>query len=518
MTGKGRLSQCGKGMGHVNRGISTELRPSDRQPLPPTGRRGGDVASRARGDRSRPGYKGSPRISEGTRAAVRPSDPTKLALAQHACGSHARLGGDSPVLDEAWDSLLECTSDLVVVVDGRGRISHVNHVSASIPHGQESVAGRSIYDFLSPECRAKVRESIQDVLRTGEMVRQMVCFSANGSGTRRSEACIGPVTRDGRIVAVGIFFTDITERTRLQAQLNERERMLKSIVRAVPRMMDIVEGLLRDEAEVVEPKRRARELELCREHMIQIGRLASIGKASSGLTQRLPQFLTAISMSIENALARLGPGTSHDGAGPELEAALRAVSAMTLSVEQVRGFAETGPRQLLIHAVDLGASLARVAQLLETRARGANTVIHIKDGEEWPRVRMAEGDADQLFFVLIDNLMRFADTRRDHRITVSSAVNGPNVELKLSGDNGLASEGNSDVPSNRPLLFEPATQSVDLGLYVAWDIVVRAGGSIRCESTGGPGTAFLVCLPIIDRASCGWDHSGRKRKTTRFRR
>lgn len=501
----------------MDRGISTDLHPSDRQPSS-IGRRTVNVAGRARCRRARTGYRGSVRPCRGTPTAARPSDPTKSTPAHQVCDSYARLSRAPAVVDEAWDSLLECTSDLVVVVDGRGLISHVNHVSANIPQGREGVAGHSIYDFLEPECCAKVRESIRSVLRTGETVRQRVGFSANGSGALRSEACFGPVTQDGRIVAVGIFFTDITERTRLQAQLNERERLLKSIVRAVPRMMDIVEGLLRNGAEVVEPERRARELELCREHMIQIGRLASIGKASSGLTQRLPQFLTAIRMSIENALTQLGAATSSNGALRELDAALRAVSALALSVEQVRCFAETGPRQPLIHAVDLSASLVRVLQLLETRTRGANTVIHIKDDEEWPSVRMAEGDADQLFFVLIDNLMRFADARRDHRITISSAVKGPNVELQVSGDNGLVADGNSDVPANHPLPFRPATQSVDLGLHVAWDIVARAGGTIRCESTTGPGPAFVVCLPIVDRANSGWDQSGRRRKTTYFRR
>jgi PAS domain S-box-containing protein len=406
----------------------------------------------------------------------------------------------------------------VVVVDVDGRIGHINHTSSRLSAGREGIIGRRICDLLAPEYRVPMRESIEAVFRTGETIRQGVGCSADGNDAACCEACIGPITQNGRVIAVGMFFTDITERERLQTRLRERERLLRSIVRAVPRMMDILEGLIRHGADVDEPARRSQELELCREQMLQIGRLASIGKASSSLMQRLPQFLTAIGMSIENAQAKLDAASCHDGAGRELEAALRAVSTLAMGVDQVRGFAETGSRQPLVHAVDLGASLARAVQLLEAGARGASTVFSIEPREEWPAVRMAEGDAEQLCFALIENLIRFADGKRNHRIVVRSVVKEHDIELQFSGDEGLVAQDDVEVALDRPCPAEAVAQAADLGLYVAWDIVVRAGGTIHRERTAGPARTFFVSLPIVDQVSRRRGQSGGRRKTTGVRR
>ena len=466
-----------------------------------------DAAECVHGRRARTMRRCVGRGRERTCEAMNAGGPAERGGALRTCGPRTRLGRVSVVMDERWESLLECASDLVVIVDAEGRISHVNHVSARLSGSREGVIGHRIYDFVASEYRVRVREAIESVLQTGQTTQQVVCFSGTGGDGFCSEASIGPIHQDGRTVAVAMFFTDITARQRLQTRLQERDRLLRSIVRAVPRMMDIVEGLIRDGTKAGGSARRARELELCREQMIQIGRLASIGKAGSSLTQRFPQFLTAIGMSVENAIARLDATSRREGAGRELEAALRTISDLAAGVERLRGFAETGSRSPLAHAVDLRASLVRVVPLLEARARGANTAIRIGERDEWPQVCMAEGDAEQLFFALIENLLRFADGRRHDQEL---------VHVGRAGDDGLGEKEDSRVALDRPYPVGPVPQAVDLGLYVASDIVIRAGGTIRRESTAGSGSTFFVCLPILDRVNSQGAQSGGKRKTTCF--
>ncbi len=416
-----------------------------------------------------------------------------------ACDPRIRLSRTYAMMDERWDSLLECTPDLVVVVDRDGLVLHVNHMPATLAANGEGVVGHSIHDFLASEYCARVRESIEWVFQTGETIREVVRFRARAGGNLCNEACIGPIKHHGRIVAVGVFFVDTSEREKLQTRLREREMLLRSIVRAVPKMMEIMEGLIHQAADAGESRRRARDLELCHRQMIQMGRLASIGKASSSLTRRLPQFLTAIGMSIENALAKLDATSCRDGVGQELEAALRSVSALAVGFEQVRDFAGTGSRKPLIHAVDLRAVLVRVVQLLEAWARGANTVICIDARNEWPQVRMAEGDAEQLAFSLLDKLLGFADGKRHHRIMVGIAVIDDRVELRLSSDDGLGEEEKLDTSLDHLLMGEPVVNAMDLGLYVARDIVVRSEGTMRCERVAGVGWTFFISLPIADR-------------------
>lgn len=416
-------------------------------------------------------------------------------------GGRTRLGQIRAALDEKWDSLLECTPDLVVVVDRDGLVSYVNHSGARLLGGREDVVGRCVYDFLVPEHRARVRESIGRVFQTGETIRQVARFCADGCGSLWSELCAGPIAQNGRIVAAGVFCADITEREKLEDRLTNSEMLLNSLVRAVPKMMEILEGLIRHETEVGKPGRRGQEVQLCREHMIQIGRLASIGKVGSGLTQRLPQFLTAIGMSIENALAKLDAASRRDEVGQELEAALRVVATLTAGVEQVRGFAATACRQPLVHAVDLRAILMGVVQLLETGARKRNTVIRFEGPDELPPVRMAKGDAEQLLFSLLENVLRFRDGSKHDCITVRSAVKDHTLELRFAGEHHGEAKGGPEVSLDRLFTAGPVVKAADPGLYVAWDIVVQVGGTIRCERTATAGVTFFVRLPIADRAN-----------------
>lgn len=474
----------------------------------------------------RPLHAGRTTAGRGRQAAVRKcsrrvvntSDSTKPDVGGSVCDQRTRLGRGRVLLDERWDCLLECTPDLVVVVDGDGLVSYINHIPAQLTGGRADIVGCCFYDFLAPEYRVRVRASIGRVFQTGETIRQVVCFSANGSGVLRGEVCIGPITRNGRVVAAGMFCADITEREKLESRLRDSEMLLSSIVRAVPKMVDILEGAIRHGPDAAKPGRRTQEIQLCREHMLQIGRLASIGKVGSGLTQRLPQFLTAIGMSIENAMTKLDAASCRDEVGRELEAALRVIATLTADVEQVRGFAATACRHPLVHAVDLRAILVGVVQVLKAGARRMNTVIRIEGPDELPPVRMATGDAEQLFFSLFEDLLRSADGGKHNCITVSSIVNDHSLELRFAGQYHREENESLDAPLDRLFTVEPVVKAADLGLHVAWDVVAQAGGTIRRENTATTGLTFFVRLPIADSPSSEWDQSGEKWRTTCFRR
>jgi len=344
-----------------------------------------------------------------------------------------------------------------------------------------------------------VRASIESVFQTGETIRQVVCFSPSGGAVSWREARIGPITQNGRTVAVGVFFVDITEREKLKTKLRETEMLLRSIVKAVPKMMDIMDGLVHHGVNIADPRLREQELELYRAQMIQIGRLISVGKASSSLAHRLPQFLTAISMSVENALARLETVSCPEGVTEELKAALRAVSAVTAGVEQVRGFARTAAKRNLVHRVDLRATVAKVVRLLETQARLANTAVSMEGLDRLPLVRVADGDAEQLLFSLIESIIRSADGKNRSQITISGVVNDQHVELQFSGDDGVLGKKSVDGSLDHLAAAESAGQADGLGFCVAKDVVTQAGGRIWSEGTAEGGPTFFIALPIVDQ-------------------
>lgn len=402
--------------------------------------------------------------------------------------------------DERWTSLLECEGDPVVVTDADGLILHAYHPPSRPALGVVEIVGGSIYELLLPAFRAGMRQALESVFRAGRATRQVVCLSTPEHAASICEARLGPITENGQTIAAGVFFADITERERLRDKLRECETLLRSIVTTVPKTMEIFENLLRYGTNSREPAQRRAEAELYRQHLVQIERLVVAGNASLGLTQKLPQFLTAIRLSVENALASLETVSLLEGVRQELEAALRTVSTLTQAVKQVRAFAQAGTRRASVHAVNVRTILVKVVRLLETNARQTDTPICTDDLGELALVHMAEGDAEQLFFSLLENIICLAPHERHHPISVSGTARDHTVELRFSGPCAPCEGGHPDGVEHRRSVTRPEYMPAHQSLHVAWDITARAGGTIRTEHTGDGRMVFSVVLPTADQA------------------
>lgn len=423
-------------------------------------------------------------------------------------GGNLREGGDerrlpltdvSMQLDERWDSLLDCTSDLVVIVSIDSLILHANRMCRTLVSGREDIVGRSICDLLDPEHRVLIRECIERACETGSHTRQIVSFLASDNASSRWDVRIGPVWRGKRTAAAGMFFSDVTDREQMAMKLKESEILLRSIVKAVPKMMDIVDGLVRHGTSTADPRVQAQGLELYHEQISQIGRLIAVGKANSSLINRLPQFLTAIGISVENALARLQAVSCPKSARRDLEAALEGIAGVAGRVERVRGFAKTAAKRNLVHKVDLAKAIRKVVGLLEAHAQVAQTAIIVEDADSLPPVRMAEGDTEQLLFCLIDSMLRSMDGKGPNEIRISCAVPGPCVEIGLSCEPCGAQRDGLDAVSNWLASVEPVGQDDTLGDSVVNEIIAHAGGKIRSKRTALGGRVCFVTLPVDDR-------------------
>ncbi len=444
-------------------------------------------------------------LAEGrSQQSLAPADPVRVCedgLSLWGLGSRRfHRDGARSFSTESWASLLDCTHDLALVVNAHGLISYANRGAARLAPNPDEVLGRNICEFLVAEHRAAVRESIQDVFCTGARIRQQVCFSVSGDRVWTSELHMGPITESERTVAVGVFAADLAERDRLEAKLRESQILLSSLVKAAPKMMEILEGVIHQADTDAEPVPGLRQLDLYREHLVQIGRLISVGEAASDFAQRLPQFLTAIGMSVENAVAGLQAAFCRARIQKELEAALEAVLSLAREAERVRAFAQTHRRQALVHAVDLGAILVKAVRLVEARARRTNATICMDDLGELPRVCMAEGDAEQLFFSLLESILSLADGRRPRRIVIGGLTNDHSVELHFSGCWSQADRQHGDDSSEGVFAASPMALISDLRLAVASDIVARAGGHLHRECIAGGFLTFFVILPASDRA------------------
>ncbi|UCC96666.1 MAG: PAS domain S-box protein [Phycisphaerales bacterium] len=142
----------------------------------------------------------------------------------------AQKTGQEP--DETWHSLVENAPDVIVITDADGTISYINHtISGATP---QSIIGTRIYDYVLAEHHDKLRESLGRVFEFGEINCVEVLGIAMDSTRLWCDCRIGPVKRNGRIVAATIVVTDISERKRTEEALRRNEEQYRSVVEDSP--------------------------------------------------------------------------------------------------------------------------------------------------------------------------------------------------------------------------------------------------------------------------------------------
>lgn len=149
-----------------------------------------------------------------------------------------KLKDDSKRLEEAlkgseenWRSLVENTPDIIITVDREGTILFINRtVPGLIP---EQIIGTSVYDYVPPEHHNILKKSLERVFKTGEPDSyELVGLGPHGS-TSWYGSRVGPIKRDGKIVAVTLITSDITDRKCAEMTLSESEQRYRELFEGI---------------------------------------------------------------------------------------------------------------------------------------------------------------------------------------------------------------------------------------------------------------------------------------------
>jgi len=325
-----------------------------------------------------------------------------------------------------------------IVVSRDGIVLYANRAAASLlGHDDVSELVGKPMTFLDRKSAEVMRQRVQQMAQTGERLvpREYPARRRDGS-EMTAEIASAIIDYQGR-PAVIAYCRDVTDRTRLRAQLAHSDR------------------------------------------------LAALGTMAAGVAHEINNPLAFMGLAAESLARRVGPG---EGAlVKEIRAGVDRIAAI---VRDLRSFGRSD--EVAAGPMNLATAIDAAERLVQHEVRPRGTLV--KELGELPLVLGAPRRIEQVFVNLFLNAAHALGDRLDGRITVRAEVTPERVAVSVEDDGGGIPKEYLDS------IFEPffTTRAnaggTGLGLSICRDIVVRAGGDLVARSTVGQGTTMTVSL------------------------
>jgi PAS domain S-box-containing protein len=339
--------------------------------------------------------------------------------------------------EDGFRALVEHAPD-AIVVSRNGIVLYANAAAARLlGHDHVSELVGKPMTFLDRRSVEVMQRRIQQMAATGERLVPRDYPARRCDGSEITAEIASTIIDFEGAPAVLAYARDVTERTRLRAQLAHADR------------------------------------------------LAALGTMAAGVAHEINNPLSFIGLATDMLALRVSPGEAA------LVAEVRTgIDRIASIVRDLRFFGRDdddppGPIDLT-RAIDAAERLV----LHEIRPRGRL----VKEHGELPAVIGVARHIEQVFVNLFLNAVHALDDKADGRIVVRSRVTDERVVVLIE-DNGCG------IPKETlDVVFEPffttraGTGGTGLGLSICRDIVVRAGGDLVARSTVGEGTTMELTL------------------------
>ena len=385
--------------------------------------------------------------------------------------TRARVDASEKALRESAErfrSIMEATSDAIIVSDGNGRIVSWNRgAQAMFGYPQSEVLGRPLSVLMPERYRGAHEEGVRRLATTGES--RIIGSSVELEGMRK----------DG---------------TEFPLELS-----LASWTTAGGRF---VSGILRD---ISERKRADEALRQSEERLRHAQKMEAVGRLAGGIAHDFNNLLTVIGGRAEILHARV-PGEMRGHTEIIRDSTARA-AALT---RQLLIFS----RKQVLQAVSL--DLNNVVRGMTGILRGllAESIEFIFTPDpELGRVTADRGQIEQVIMNLVVNARdAMAGGGRLDIVTANVFVDDPRSRRQPDLRPGryvaltVADTGCGMTSEVQAHIFEPffSTKAPDkgtgLGLATAYGVIKQSGGDIVVDSQVGEGSVFTIYLPRSDRS------------------
>ena len=344
--------------------------------------------------------------------------------------------------------LLESTVEGIITVDLGGRCTMSNRAAAEmLGRDRDEMIGATLQTLLNADERAAIGQIVA-VARSGE-VRSV----ANGTFHRSDgtafpvEYSAAPIVDAGLRIGVVISFSDITERRKLEAKLEQAHR-LGSLGRLAATIAHEFNNVLMGISPFVEVIRRGRNVESSLDH---ISRAVQRGK-------RITQDILRFTQPAQPVRAPIEVGPWLDNVTIEARSLMPGCLVMTSIDRSLRIDGDATQLQQIFTNLILNAR--------DAMPNGGTLTLEVRREPAGARLPFA-----------IDRPERFA-----HMIVRDTGT-------------GMSAETQEHIFEP---LFTTKKNGTGLGLPVTHQVVQRHGGEVFVESELGQGTTFHIFLPLTE--------------------
>jgi two-component system, cell cycle sensor histidine kinase and response regulator CckA len=362
--------------------------------------------------------------------------------------------------EERFRRLVQNSNDIITLMDENGILTTIcGPIEKIIGYKTEEILDKSAFELVHPDDLENVKKAIAECIQQEGAIRTFEYRGRHKNGEWISLEAVGSnLLHDPFVKAVVINHRDISERNRLQAQLQQAMKM------------------------------------------------EAIGRLAGGIAHDFNNILTVISGNIE--LARMDLNLSAP-LTCRLDQIMKASDSATSLTRQLLAFSR---KQIIEPRVlNLNDLVRNVRQMLE-RLIGENIELKIALFKDLASVRIDSGQFEQVLVNLAVNardampdggklIIETSNITLDENYfaTPLQAQPGNFVMLRVSDTgHGMSEEVKKHI-------FEPffTTKSkgygTGLGLPTIFGIIQQAGGIIDFYSEAGRGTTFKIYLPLIEK-------------------
>ena len=140
--------------------------------------------------------------------------------------SVARTFQDS---EAKWQSITENSADHIMLIDAQGTILYINHTVPGLTI--DEVLGQSCYNYIKPEQLPLLKKSYDYVLKTGQPTQFEIDYETS-DGVIYLENRVGPVLREGKVIALTVASRDVSRWRNTLAALKKSQEHLQHALEA----------------------------------------------------------------------------------------------------------------------------------------------------------------------------------------------------------------------------------------------------------------------------------------------